>query len=225
MGREPLFQDREDAGRRLAGRLGRYAGRGDVLVLALPRGGVPVGYEVARALGAPLDVLVVRKLGVPGHEEVAMGAVAGGGVRVLDERVIRGLRIPPRLIDEETRVERAELERRERAYRGGRPAPEVRGRTAIVVDDGIATGSTVLAAIAALRAGGPARVVVATPTAPASTCAALRRKADEVVCLASPEPFIATSLAYADFPQLTDAEVREILERAAGQRSPAGAPA
>ncbi|HEX7243093.1 MAG TPA: phosphoribosyltransferase [Longimicrobiaceae bacterium] len=211
---ETVFRDRTDAGRKLAARLGGYAGRDDVLVLALPRGGVPVGFEVARALGAPLDVMVVRKLGVPGHEEVAMGAVAGGGVRVLNREVVRMLRIPPRLIDEETRRERAEVERRERAYRGDRPAPAVRGRTVLLVDDGIATGSTVQAAVAALRTQGPARIVVATPTAPTSTCRTLRREVDEVVCLSTPEPFSATSLSYAEFPQLTDGQVREIIERA-----------
>ena len=225
MWRSTVFENRAHAGRRLADRLGRYAGRSDVLVLALPRGGVPVAAEVARVIGAPLDVMVVRRLGVPGHEEVAMGAVAGGGVRVLNQELVRRLRIPPRAIDRETGGERAELERRERAFRGGRPPPAVRGRTVIVVDDGIATGSTALAAIAALRAQGPARIVVATPTAPVSACEALRREADEVVCISSPEPFLAISLSYEEFPQLTDAEVREILERAARQQSPAGAPA
>jgi putative phosphoribosyl transferase len=225
MWRSTVFQDRSDAGRRLAARLGRYAGRKDVLVLALPRGGVPVAAEVARVLDAPLDVMVVRRLGVPGHEEVAMGAVAGGGVRVLNQELVRRLRIPPRAIDRETGVERTELERRERAFRGGRPPPAVRGRTVILVDDGIATGSTALAAVAALRAQGPARIVVATPTAPVSACEALSAEADEVVCISSPEPFLAISLSYEEFPQLTDDEVRASLEWAARQRPPAGAPA
>jgi predicted phosphoribosyltransferase len=225
MWRSSVFENRGDAGRRLAARLGRYAGRKDVLVLALPRGGVPVAAEVARVIRAPLDVMVVRRLGVPGHEEVAMGAVAGGGVRVLNRELIRRLWISPRTIDRETGVERAELERRERAFRGGRPPPAVRGRTVILVDDGIATGSTALAAIAALRAQGPARIVVATPTAPVSTCEALRGEADEVVCISSPEPFLAISLSYEEFPQLTDDEVRASLEWAARQRPPAGASA
>ena len=225
MWRSTVFEDRSDAGRRLAARLARYAGRRDVLVLALPRGGVPVAAEVARVLDAPLDVMVVRRLGVPGHEEVAMGAVARGGVRVLNRELVRRLRIPPRTIDRETGVERAELERRERAFRSDRPPPAVRGRTVILVDDGIATGATALAAIAALRAQDPARIVVATPTAPLSTCEALRAEADEVVCISSPEPFLAISLSYEEFPQLTDDEVRASLEWAARQRPPAGAPA
>ncbi len=187
----------------------------DVLVLALPRGGVPVAYEVARALGAPLDVFVVRKLGVPGHEELAMGAVATGGVRVLNEDVVRGLRIPDPVIDAVTAVEREELERRERLYRGDRPSPDVRGRTVILVDDGLATGATMHAAIKALRQQQPARIVVAVPTAAPETCAALRREVDDVVCAITPEPFYSVGLWYEDFSQTSDEEVRELLARAA----------
>ena len=220
-----IFDDRADAGRRLAARLGHYAKHGDVVVLALPRGGVPVGYEVARALGAPLDVLVVRKLGVPGFEEMAMGAVAGGGVRVLDEELVRSLRIPDRLIARVTEREQAEVERRERAYRGSRPAPGLRGKTVILVDDGIATGSTVRAAVAALRQSAAARIVVAAPVAPPSTCEMLRRVADEVVCVETPERFSALSLWYRSFPQTSDDEVREYLGRVhAGASEPAAVP-
>ena len=210
-----IFADRTDAGRRLAAKHGSYAGRGDVVVLALPRGGVPVGYEVAHALEAPLDVLVVRKLGVPGHEELAMGAVAGGGVRVLEEDVVASLGIPDAVIDRVAARERGEVERRERACRGGRAAPEVRGKTVILVDDGIATGSTVRAGVAALRRSRPARIVVATPVAPPSTCRALRAEADEVVCVETPEPLRAVGAWYRAFPQTSDAEVRELLARAA----------
>jgi putative phosphoribosyl transferase len=207
------FLDRADAGRRLAARLSAYAARDDVVVLALPRGGVPVGYEIARALRVPLDVLVVRKLGVPGREELAMGAVAGGGVRVLDANVVRSLRIPPQVIDRAATVERAEVERRERAYRGRRPAPEVRGKTVVLVDDGIATGSTVRAAIQALGEAHPARIVVAAPVAPASTCRALREVADEVVCIRDPEDLYAVGSWYRSFPQTSDHEVRALLAR------------
>src|SRR5262249_48995238 len=177
-----VFADRSAAGQYLASKLGRYAGRDDVVVLALPRGGVPVGYEVARALAAPLDVFLVRKLGVPGHEELAMGAIASGGVRVLNEDVVRGLSIPPEAIDSVAEKERLELERREQAYRDGRPAPDVRGRIVILVDDGLATGSTMRAAVAALRLKGPGWIVVAVPVGAPDTCRELRREADDVVC-------------------------------------------
>lgn len=207
------FSDRADAGRRLAARLSAYARRDDVVVLALPRGGVPVGYEVARALGAPLDVLVVRKLGVPGRTELAMGAVAGGGIRVLDAGIIRQLRIPPKLIERAADAERAEVERRERAYRGNRPAPEVRGKTVILVDDGIATGSTCLAAIQALRRREPARIVVAAPVAPAAACRALRDASDDVVCVREPEDLWSVGGWYRSFPQTSDHEVRTLLAR------------
>jgi predicted phosphoribosyltransferase len=209
------FRDRHEAGQALAEQLTSYAGRPDVLVLALPRGGVPVAYEVARALRAPLDVFVVRKLGVPGHEELAMGAVATGGVRVLNEDVVRGLGIPDHMIDAVTTWERRELTRRERLYRGERPAPDARGKTVILVDDGLATGASMQAAIAALRQQGPARVVVAVPTAARETCEALRSEVDDVVCAITPEPFQAVGLWNEDFSQTTDAEVHDLLARAA----------
>ena len=207
------FRDRTEAGQRLAERLVAYAGRPDVLVLALPRGGVPVASEVARALGVPLDVFVVRKLGVPGHEELAMGAIASGGVCVLNDDVVQALNIPERVIEAVAARERRELGRRERAYRGGRPAPEVRGRTVILVDDGLATGSTMRAAVAALRRRGPARIIVAVPTAAPSTCEEFRHEADECVCDITPDPFYAVGLWYEDFSPTTDDEVRDLLER------------
>jgi predicted phosphoribosyltransferase len=207
------FRDRREAGRRLADELAAYAGRPDVLVLALPRGGVPVGYEVARALGAPLDVFLVRKLGVPGYEELAMGAVATGGVRVLNEQVVKSLRIPDHAIEAVTKRERQELARRERAYRGDRPPPDVRSRTVILVDDGLATGATMHAAIAALRQQQPARIVVAVPTASPETCDQFRAEVDDVVCVITPEPFQAVGLWYEDFSPTTDEEVRELLAR------------
>jgi putative phosphoribosyl transferase len=209
-----LFLDRREAGRRLAEHLRAYANRDDVAVLALPRGGVPVGYEVARALGAPLDVFLVRKLGVPGHEELAMGAIASGGIQVLNRNVIEMLRIPGRVIDRVRQQEAAELERRERAYRGDRPPRPVAGRTIILVDDGLATGSTMEAAVLALRRRNPAKIVVAVPTAPPETCDALKASADEVVCATTPEPFYAVGKWYTDFTQTTDEEVRELLEQA-----------
>jgi predicted phosphoribosyltransferase len=209
------FADRVEAGRRLADRLAAYARRPDVLVLALPRGGVPVASEVARALGAPLDVFVVRKLGVPGHEELAMGAIASGGVCVLNRDTVRALDVPARLIEAVARREIQELRRRERAYRDDRPAPAVRGRTVILVDDGLATGSTMRAAVEALRRLGPARVVVAVPVAAPATCAEFRGVADECVCVTTPEPFFAVGAWYDDFSQTTDEEVRELLARAA----------
>ena len=209
-----IFRDRTDAGRRLAERLGEYAGRPGVLVLALPRGGVPVAFEVARALGAPLDVFLVRKLGVPGHEELAMGAIATGGVRVVNESVVRELGISGEVIDAVAGRERAELERRERAYRGERPAPEVRGRTVILVDDGLATGSTMRAAALAVGRGEPERAVVAVPVAARVTCAELLAEVDDVVCAATPEPFYGVGRWYEDFSQTTDEEVRELLARA-----------
>lgn len=215
------FRDRAEAGRALAANLRAYAGRDDVLVLALPRGGVPVGDEVARALGAPLDVFIVRKLGVPGQEELAMGAIATGGVRVLNEFVVRQLGIAGHVIDAVARREQAELERRAREYRGDRPPPEVRGRTVILVDDGLATGATMRAAAAALRRQGPARVVVAVPVAAAETCDALADEVDEVVCTLTPEPFYGVGMWYEDFAQTTDAEVRARLSRAAPVQHPA----
>jgi predicted phosphoribosyltransferase len=215
-----LFRDRADAGRRLAERLGPMTG--DVVVLGLPRGGIPVAYEVARALGAPLDVFVVRKLGVPGHEELAMGAIASGGVRVVNRDVVDALGIPPRVLDEVAAAEGRELERRERSYRDGRPAPEVAGRTVVLVDDGLATGSSMRAAVAALRQLGPERVVVAVPVAAASTCQELRAEVDDVVCSATPEPFVAVGRFYEDFSQTSDEEVRALLADARKPTSAAG---
>jgi predicted phosphoribosyltransferase len=209
------FHDRADAGRILANHLKVYADRSDVLVLALPRGGVPVGYEVARALRAPLDVFLVRKLGVPGREELAMGALASGGVRVLNQDVVGALGIPEEVIDEVTAAEAQELRRREQTYRGDRPLPDVAGRTVILVDDGLATGSTMRAAVAALRRLDPARIVVAVPVGAVDTCSELEAEADEVVCALTPEPFLAVGLWYEDFTQTGDEEVRELLDRAA----------
>lgn len=211
---ERRFRDRVDAGRALAADLSAYAGRDDVLVLALPRGGVPVGYEVARALGAPLDVFIVRKLGVPGHEEMAMGAIASGGVRVLNDGVVGPLRISESIIDGVAAREQAELERREREYRDGRPAPDVRGRTVILVDDGLATGATMRAAAEALRLPGPARLVVAVPVSAEESCEEFREQVDEIVCTMTPSPFYGVGMWYDDFSQTTDAEVRVLLARA-----------
>ena len=202
-----LFRDRRDAGRVLAEKLAAYANRPDVLVLALPRGRVPVAYEVARALGAPLDVFVVRKLGVPGYEELAMGAVATGGVRVLNDQLIERLGIPDHVIDAVTARERQELARRERLYRGGRPPPDMSGRSVILVDDGLATGATMKAAIEALRQQNPARIVVAVPTAAPETCEEMKAKADDVICAITPEPFDAVGRWYQNFSQTTDEEV------------------
>jgi putative phosphoribosyl transferase len=207
----PTFADRYDAGRRLATELSSYGGRSDVVVLALPRGGVPVAAEVAKALGAPLEVFVVRKLGVPGQEELALGAIASGGARVLNEDVVAASGIGT---EELTRItERAQdrVEAQEHAYRGGRPPLEVAGRVAIVVDDGLATGATMRAALAALRELGAERIVVAVPTAPREICQALRMIADEVVCVSAPHPFRAVGIWYADFTPVEDEQVRELL--------------
>ena len=209
-----LFRDRVEAGEVLAGQLVHYAGQPDVLVLALPRGGVPVAARVAKALSAPLDVFVVRKLGVPGHEELAMGAIASGGVLVRNEDVVGRLGLTEADLQRVAEVERRELARRERSYREGRPPPALAGRVVILVDDGLATGSTMRAAVAAARRLGPARVVVAVPTAPASTCEQLRREADEVVCATTPRPFRAVGNSYRSFPQTSDQEVRELLHAA-----------
>jgi predicted phosphoribosyltransferase len=208
-----LFRDRRAAGQLLATELAAYANRPDVLVLALPRGGVPVAYEVARTLNAPLDVFLVRKLGVPGHEELAMGAVATGDVRVLNEHIVRSLRIPDNVIDTVTAWEQQELVRREHLYRSDRPLPEVRGRTIILVDDGLATGATMHAAIKALRQQQPVRIVVAVPIASPETCDQLRGEVDEVICAITPDPFYAVGLWYEDFSPTTDEEVRELLAR------------
>lgn len=216
------FHDRTDAGRQLAARLGKYAGRPDVVVLALPRGGVPVAFEVASALGAPLDVLVVRKLGVPGQEELAMGAIASGGTRAMNDDVLRTLVIDAATIERVAARARAELERREHAYRGDRELVAVEGRTVILVDDGIATGATVRAAVRALRQRHPARVVIATPVAAPESIALLRPEADEIVCLATPYPMLAIGIWYRDFGQTTDEEVVRLLERSREGR-PCGA--
>jgi predicted phosphoribosyltransferase len=209
-----LFHDRIDAGRQLAAKLTAYADRPDVLVLGLPRGGVPVAFEVAQTLGAPLDLFLVRKLGLPGQEELAIGAIATGGVRVFNEEVVRALQIPDEVIDRVAHRERQELERRQRLYRGDRPAPDVQGRTVILVDDGLATGSTMRAAVAALRKQRPAWIVVAVPVGAPETCQQLQDEADEAVCARTPEPFRAVGLWYGDFSQTTDDEVRELLKRA-----------
>ncbi len=209
-----IFRDRRDAGQRLAELLSKYAHRSDVVVLALPRGGVPVAFEVARQLNAPLDIFLVRKLGVPGQEELAMGAIASGGTRVLNEDVVRYLQIPDEVIDVVAAEEQRELERQERAYREGRPALRVERQNVILIDDGLATGSTMRAAAAALRKQNPARIVVAVPVAPAETCADFRAEVDEVVCAATPEPFRGVGLWYEDFSQTSDAEVRALLRGA-----------
>lgn len=211
----PPFKDRHDAGRFLATKLTAYADRPDVIVLALPRGGVPVGYEVARALHAPLDVFLVRKLGVPGQRELAMGAIASGGVRVLNADLIRALQIPPQAVEAVIAEEETELQRRERAYRDDRPPLVVRDRTAILVDDGLATGSTMRAAAQALRQEHAVQIVVAVPVAPPETCAEFRAEVDDVVCALTPDPFYAVGLWYADFAQTTDEEVHDLLRRAA----------
>jgi putative phosphoribosyl transferase len=207
------FRNRTDAGKALAAHLTKYAGRSDLLVLALPRGGVPVAYEVAQALNAPLDVFVVRKLGVPGHEEYAMGAVASGGVRVIDEEVVHGLGLNEAAVERVAARELIELRRREQSYRGERPEPRIAGRTVILIDDGLATGSSMRAAVRALRARNPAGIVVAVPIAARQTCAAFEADVDEVVCALTPEPFHAVGLWYEDFGQTTDEEVQELLER------------
>jgi predicted phosphoribosyltransferase len=213
-----LFRDRPDAGRRLAERLHHYAGRPDVVVLALPRGGVPVAAEVAQSLGAPLDVFLVRKLGLPGNEELAMGAIASGGSRVLNRSLLDRLHVPLQTVDSVASREQRELERRERAYRGTIPPPILRGKTVILVDDGLATGATMRAAAAALRAQDPARVVVAVPVAAPSSCEEFSDVVDEVVCVETPEPFLAVGQWYEDFAQTEDEEVHRLLEQSRRQR-------
>ena len=210
LGTQP-FPDRSQAGLELAARLQHYTGRTDVVVLALPRGGVPVAYQVARALAAPMDVFLVRKLGVPHHRELAMGAIASGGVRVLNDDVVDWYRIPPAVIDEVAREEQQELERRERAYREGRAPAELRDRIAILIDDGLATGSTMKAAVQAVRAQGPSRILVAVPVGAPDTCRELAELADDLVCARAPEAFSAVGQWYVDFLQTSDEEVRELL--------------
>lgn len=214
-----VFQDRADAGRQLAAALHHYSGDPRLIILGLPRGGVPVAFEVATALRAPLDLFLVRKLGVPGHEELAMGAVATGGVRVLNDEVVNGLRIPGHVIDKVAAEESRELDRRERAYRDARSAPEIAGRTVILVDDGLATGSTMRAAIMALRKQGPEKIVVGVPVASPDVCNQFRTEADDMVCILTPEPFYAVGYWYQDFSQTTDDEVRDLIRRAERQQS------
>jgi putative phosphoribosyl transferase len=214
------FRDRADAGRQVAARLVHYADRPGLIVLALPRGGVPVALEVARQLDAPLDVFVVRKLGVPGHEELAMGAIATGGARVLNEEVVARLAILPETVDAAVRQEAAEVARRERLYRGDRPPPQLGGRIVILVDDGLATGATMRAAVAAVRQQRPERIVVAVPAAAPETCGVLRIEVDELICVLTPDPFVAVGFWYENFSQIGDDAVRELLERATGVESP-----
>jgi predicted phosphoribosyltransferase len=219
-----LFRDRRDAGRVLAGLLEQYRGRDGLIVLGLPRGGVPVAFEVAAALGASLDVFLVRKLGVPGSEELAMGAIAEGGVIVLNDDVVRGLRIGSDVVRRVAEQEARELERRQREYRGGRPPPDLAGKIVVLVDDGLATGSSMLAAIDALRAHHPAEVVVAVPAAPESTCRELRAVAGDVVCATTPSPFFAVGQSYWDFTQTSDEEVQQLLQQAWSAPPPPGRP-
>jgi putative phosphoribosyl transferase len=208
------YTDRAEAARILAQSLTHYAGRSDIIVLGLPRGGIPIASEIARALGAVLDVMLVRKLGLPGHEELAMGAIASGGNRVLNADVVQQTGVSDEVIERVTALEQHELRRRERAYRGERPMPNLEGRCVILVDDGLATGATMRAAIAVVRQQKPARLVVAVPVAPESTIAVLQHEVDEVVCPATPEPFFGIGQWYEDFTQVTDEEVRDLLGRA-----------
>ncbi|MGZ8238636.1 MAG: phosphoribosyltransferase [Methylobacter sp.] len=214
------FRNRRQAGQLLADKLMAYANRTDVLILALPRGGVPVAFEVAQALNAPLDIFVVRKLGLPGHEELAMGALASGNVRVLNDDVVNRMHISEKVINAVAAQEQRELERRERLYRNDRPPFSVQGRTVILIDDGLATGSTMRAAVSALRRQNPAALVVAVPVAAPETCEEFKREVDEIICAYTPEPFYAVGLWYEDFSQTGDDEVRDLLARAA-QATPA----
>ena len=209
-----LFRDRAEAGRFLALKLAAHADRQDTVVLALPRGGVPVAFEVAKSLNVPLDVFIVRKLGVPGQEELAMGATATGKVRVLNQDIITALGISDEVVDSVIAREERELQRREELYRGDRPACQVEGKTVILVDDGLATGSTMHAAVLALRRRKPARVIAAVPVAAVSTCEEFKDEVDEIVCATTPNPFYAVGQWYEDFSQTTDGEVQELLRRA-----------
>ncbi|MGJ0428211.1 phosphoribosyltransferase [Methylobacter sp.] len=206
------FEDRAYAGRLLGQALAKYANRPDVIVLALPRGGVPVGFEAAQAINASLDIMLVRKLGTPGHEELAMGAIASGGITVFNAELVSRLHIGPELMEAAIKREQQELERREQAYRGNHPLPVVENRHVILVDDGLATGASMRAAVAALRQRNPASVIVAIPVAPPDTVAMLKEEADEVICLAMPEPFSAVGRWYKDFSQTTDEDVKSLLE-------------
>jgi putative phosphoribosyl transferase len=215
-----IFRDRAEAGRLLAAKLREYANRSDVVVLALPRGGVPVAFEVARALNAPLDVFVVRKLGVPGHEELAMGAIASGGVRVLNQDVLRALGISRGVVDLVADREQRELLRREREYRGGRAPVDIRNRMVILVDDGLATGSSMRVAAIALKQKGPAEIIAAVPVGAPETCAEFESEVDKVVCATTPRPFRAVGEWYRDFSQTSDEEVRDLLSEAAKLTAP-----
>jgi predicted phosphoribosyltransferase len=216
-GKMAIFLDRRDAGRKLAEKLSAYANRSDVIVLALPRGGVPVAYEVALALNAPLDLFIVRKLGLPGHEELAMGAIATGGARIINQDIVRAFNVPQGMIEAVVKRELKELERRERLYRGNRAVREIHDLTVILIDDGLATGASMHAAIMGLRAKDPARIVVAVPTAALETCEALQHAVDEIICATTPEPFYGVSRWYEDFSQTTDEEVQRLLEEATRQ--------
>ena len=221
---EGIFPDRAEAGRVLGLKLSQYAGREDVIVLGLPRGGVPVAYEVAQALRVPLDVFIVRKLGVPGFEELAVGAIASGGVRVLNEEVANALPNRDEIIEAVTQRESAELERREHEYRDGRPPPDLQGKTVILIDDGLATGATMRAALTALRKHGVAKIIVAVPVGPPETCREFEDVADEVVCASAPEFFQAVGQYYEDFSQTSDQQVRDLLARAAQNRCASAEP-
>jgi putative phosphoribosyl transferase len=213
-----IFQNRAEAGQQLASRLGKYANREDVIVLGVPRGGVPIAFEVATALNLPLDIFVLRKLGVPGHEEFAFGAIGSGGIRVLDRQVIESLGLSNMVIELVTRAERAELARREQIYRGGRPPLNVCGKTVILVDDGIATGASLTAGVHAIRQMKPAAIVIAAPVAPRSTVNRLRREVDDLVCVETPERFYGVGQFYSDFSQVSDEEVNALLDSAYRQR-------
>jgi putative phosphoribosyl transferase len=213
-----IFQNRAEAGQRLASLLGKYANREDVIVLGVPRGGVPIAFEMATALNLPLDIFVLRKLGVPGHEEFAFGAIASGGVRVLDRQVIESLGLSNMVIELVTQAERAELARREQIYRGGRPRLDVRGKTVILVDDGIATGASLTAGVHAIRQMKPAAIVIAAPVAPRSTVNRLRREVDDLVCVETPERFYGVGQFYRNFSQVSDEEVNALLDSAYRQR-------
>ena len=208
------FKDRRDAGRVLAQGLSAYAGRSDVIIFALPRGGVLVAYEVAKVLNAPLDIFVVRKLGLPGHEELAIGAIASGGIRVLNEDIIQALDVPERMVNLVTQQELQELQRREESYRGNRPPLDAHGKTVILIDDGLATGASMRAAVTGVRTQNPRRIVVAVPTAASESYDALESEVDEIVCCMTPEPFLGVGRWYEDFSQVTDEEVRAFLEEA-----------
>jgi putative phosphoribosyl transferase len=209
-----LFKDRVDAGKKLAKELSKYANRSDVLILALPRGGVPVAFEVAKELNVRMDVFIVRKLGVPGNEELAMGAISSENIRVLNEDVVRSFQIPERVINMVSENELKELERRERAYRGDRPKPEISDSTVILIDDGLATGATMRAAATAIKTKNPAKIVVAVPTGARDTCELFGKEVDEVICVATPEPFYGVGAWYGNFSQTTDEEVCELLDKA-----------